>query len=256
MQEKIAISKNQSMIKNTTKKSRSSFFFVMSLVGLLAVFVGFAKTFIIPVAAGRFKAPFSVHLHGAFAFGWVILFVIQASLIRFKNYRMHMRLGILGVFMALGTAVTMLPAGVFAVEKELRQGLGETAISNIVGVSTSAVIFLSLAIAGMIYRKKAAAHKRLMLLATIEVLWVAWFRFRHIFPPFPQAEFLFGVALPDSLIVIACIWDKRVNGKVHPVLGYVGAFMIAEDVFEYFTFDNSSWRALGKLIYRFLSAWL
>jgi hypothetical protein len=256
MQEKIAISKNQSMIKNTTKRSRSSFFFVMSLVGLLAVFVGFAKTFIIPVAAGRFKAPFSVHLHGAFAFGWVILFVIQASLIRFKNYRMHMRLGILGVFMALGTAVTMLPAGVFAVEKELRQGLGETAISNIVGVSTSAVIFLSLAIAGMIYRKKAAAHKRLMLLATIEVLWVAWFRFRHIFPPFPQAEFLFGVALPDSLIVIACIWDKRVNGKVYPVLGYVGAFMIAEDVFEYFTFDNSSWRALGKLIYRFLSAWL
>lgn len=254
MQKGGATLKSQSKaIKNTSKKGRSSFFFVMSLIGLLAVFVGFSKTFIAPVVAGSFKAPFSIHLHGAFAFGWVILFVVQTSLIRFKNYRLHMRLGILGVFIALGTAVTMLPAGVFQVENE---GSGPTAMSTIVGVCTSAVIFLGLAIAGMVYRKKGAAHKRLMLLATIEVLWVAWFRFRHYFPPFPQADFLFGVVLPDSLIVIAWIWDKRVNGKVHPVLGYVGAFMIAEDVFEGLTFDNASWRALGKLLYGFLSAWL
>ncbi len=146
------------MVKNRTKKRRSSFFFVMSLVGLCAVLIGFTKTLFIPVAAGSFKAPFAIHLHGAFAFGWVILFVIQTSLIRFKNYRLHKGLGILGVFMALGTAVTMLPAGVFAVEKELKQGLGEPAISNIVGVCTSAVIFLSLGLAGMVYRKNAAVH--------------------------------------------------------------------------------------------------
>ena len=178
---KITISNKQSMIKNTAIKSRSSFFFVMSLVGLLAVCVGFAKTFIIPVAAGSFKAPFSIHLHGAFAFGWVILFVIQTSLIRIKNYHLHIKLGILGVFMALGTAITMLPAGVFQVKNE---GLGPTAISTIVGVCTSAVIFLSLAVAGIICRKKAAAHKRLMLLATIEVLWVAWWRFGITFRQF------------------------------------------------------------------------
>ncbi len=222
----------------------------MSLVGLLAVLVGFAKTFIIPVAAGSFKAPFSIHLHGAFAFSWVIMFVIQTSLIRFKNYRLHMTLGIFGVFIALGTAITMLPAGVFQVQNE---GSGETAISTIVGVCASAIIFLSLAFTGIIYRKKAAAHKRLMLLATIDVLWVAWWRFRHYFPPVPHADMWFGVVLPDSLIVIAWIWDKLVNGKVHPVLGYVGAFMIAEDVFEVITFDNTSWRALAKLIYGFLS---
>ncbi len=68
------------------------------------------------------------------------------------------------------------------------------------------------------------------------------------------SDIWFGVVLPDSLIVIAWIWDKLVNGKVHPVLGYVGAFMIAEDVFEIITFDNTTWRALGKLIYGFLSA--
>lgn len=251
MQEGPTVSNNQSaFIKNTSKRRRSSFFFIMSLVGFLAVLIGFSKTFIAPVVAGSFKAPFSIHLHGAFAFGWVILFVVQTSLIRFKNYRLHMRLGMLGVFMALGTAITMLPAGIFQVQNE---GSGPTAMSTIVGVCTSAVIFLGLAIAGVIYRKKAAVHKRLMLLATIKVLWVAWLRFRHYFPSVPHADVWFGVVLPDSLIVIAWIWDKRVNGKVHPVLGYIGAFMIAEDVFETVTFDNTSWRALGKLIYGFLS---
>ncbi len=239
------------MIAITTKRRMPSFFLAMSLVGLFAVLIGFAKTFIIPVTAGKFKAPFSIHLHGAFAFSWVILFVIQTSLIHFKNYRLHMRLGILGVFIALGTAITMLPAGVFQVENE---GSGETAISTIVGVCTSAVIFLILVLAGIIFRKNSAAHKRLMLLATIEVLWVAWWRFRHYFPPVPHTDIWFGVVLPDSLIVIAWIWDKLVNGKVHPVLAYVGAFMIAEDVFEVITFDNAAWRSLGKLIYGLLSA--
>ncbi len=58
------------MIENTTQRRKPSFFLIMGLVGLFAVLVGFAKTFIIPVAAGNFKAPFSIHLHGAFAFGW------------------------------------------------------------------------------------------------------------------------------------------------------------------------------------------
>jgi hypothetical protein len=242
---------NQStMIGKSAKKRPLSFFLIMSLVGLAAVLVGFGKTFIMPVAAGTFQAPFSIHLHGAFAFAWVILFVVQPFLIHLINYRLHRTLGLLGAFIALGVAITMLPAGVFQVENE---GSTQTAISTIVGVCTSAVIFLSLAIAGIIYRKKAAAHKRLMLLATIEVIWVAWWRLRHYFPPFPQSEYLFGFVLPESLILIAWLWDKRVNGQVHPVLAYIGAFMIAEDVFEILTFDNPTWRAVGKVIYGFLS---
>ncbi len=238
------------MIGKPAKRRPLSFFLIMSLVGLAAVLVGFGKTFIMPVAAGTFQAPFSIHLHGAFAFAWVILFVIQPFLIYVKKYRLHRTLGFLGAFIALGVAITMLPAGVFQVENE---GSTETAISTIVGVCTSAILFLGLVLAGIINRNHSEAHKRLMLLATIEVIWVAWWRFRHYFPPVVHADIWFGVVLPDSLIVIAWIRDKLVRGKVHPVLSYVGAFMIAEDVFELLTFDTPIWRALGKLIYGFLS---
>jgi len=164
-----------------------------------------------------------------------------------------MLLGIAGILIAAGTALTILPVGMYAANKELKQGLGETAISGIVGVVTSAIMFLSIVIAGILNRHNPATHKRLMLLATIVVLWPAWFRFRHYFPSVPRPDIWFAVVLADSLILISCLWDKLVNGKVHPVFKYLGSFIILEHIFEVITFDNSSWRLVAKHIYNLLS---
>src|SRR5690606_18902661 len=123
--------------------------------------------------------------------------------------------------------------------RELKEGLGQTAISGIVGSCTSGIIFLALVIAGLLSRNNAAAHKRLMLLATIVVLWPAWFRFRHYFPSVPRPDIWFAVVLADSLIVIAIIRDKLTYRKIHPVLLYVGLFIIAEHAFEVMMFDSA-----------------
>lgn len=205
------------------------------------------------MSAGTFSAPSTVYIHGAFTFSWIILFVIQTSLINLKKYRMHMFLGIGGILIAIGVALTMLPVGIYAANKELTQGLGETAISGIVGVVTSAIMFLSIVAAGILNRHNAATHKRLMLLATIVVLWPAWFRFRHYFPSVPRPDIWFAVVLADSLILISCLWDKLANGNVHPVFKYLGAFIILEHIFEVIVFDSPSWRFVAKHIYNFLS---
>jgi hypothetical protein len=223
------------------------------MLGLFAVLVGFAKTFIVPASEGNFSAPTIVYIHGAFAFGWIVLFVIQTSLINLKKYRIHMLLGIVGVFIAIGTALTMVPVGMYAANKELKQGWGETAIAGIVGVVTSAIMFFTIVLAGILNRHKPATHKRLMLLATIVVLWPAWFRFRHYFPSVPRPDIWFAVVLADSLILVSCIWDRLRNGKVHPVFKYLGAFIILEHIFEVVTFDNPSWRFVAHHIYNLLS---
>jgi hypothetical protein len=241
------------VIANNTSKRTPSFFLVIGLVGVFAVLTGFAKTFILPVSAGNFKAPPVIYIHGAFAFGWIILFVTQTFLIHFNNYRIHMTLGIVGIFIALGVALTMIPAGLYAVEKELKQGLGDTAISGIVGTCISALMFFSIVLAGIIYRNKPETHKRLMLLATILVLWPAWFRFRHYFPSIPRPDIWFAVVLADSLIVISWIRDKLVNGRIHPVLGYIGTIIMAEHIFEVIMFDSNSWRVVAKHIYGLIS---
>ena len=93
-----------------------------------------------------------------------------------------------------------------------------------------------------------------MLLATIVVLWPAWFRFRHYFPSVQRPEIWFGVVLADSFIMIAWIKDKLVKGKVHPVLGYIGFLIITENIFEVLLFDSNLWRAIANIIFEFLSS--
>jgi len=238
---------------NILKKTFPSYFFAMSIIGLLAVLTGFGKTFIQPLIAGRFSAPLVVYVHGAFAFSWVMLFIIQASLINFKKYSTHIFVGSIGILIAFGTAFTMLPVGLYATKRDLLQGYGDLAISNIVGVVTSALMYLGIVIAGLLYRNNAATHKRLMLLATIVVLWPAWSRFRHYFPSVPRPDIWFSLVLADSLILISCVWDKMVNRKIHPVFIYVGAFIILEHLFEVIYFDSPAWRSVAKIIYHFLS---
>ena len=238
---------------NTAKTATFSYFFWVAMAGLLAVLIGFAITFILPVSTGNFSAPNIVYVHGAFAFSWITLFIVQTSLINLKKYNTHIIFGILGIFIALGTAVTMLPVGMYAANRDLKQGLGEVAISSIVGVVTSAIMFLGIVIAGILNRNKPSTHKRLMLLSTLVVLWPAWFRFRHYFPSIPRPDIWFAVVLADSLIVISCIWDKVTNGKVHPVFKYVGLFIISEHVFEVVYFDSPPWRIVAKFTYNFLN---
>jgi hypothetical protein len=236
-----------------SRKRLPSFFLVMAVVGLFAAIIGFGKTFFLPVAGGSFRAPFVIHLHGAFAFAWILLFLIQPALIHFGRYRIHQYLGILGLLIAAGISVTMIPAGLFVVRRELDQGLGDFAYSSLLGVITSGILFFALVFAGIVNRKKPETHKRLMLLATIVVLWPAWFRFRHYFPSVPRPEIWFGLILADSFIIIAWIWDKIKNGSVHPVLKYAGTFIIIEQSLEVALFGTPTYRVVAKWFYGILN---
>lgn len=231
------------------KRKKNSFYLLIAIVGLLAVVVGFFTTYLKPSFSGDFSAPVIVHIHGAFAFGWILLFLVQALTIKFKNFRLHKKLGYLGIFIAIGTAVTLLPTGLFQVKRDLSKGWGDTAISQIVGILTTALMFLVLVGAGIAYRRKPKIHKRLLLLATIVLLWPAWFRFRHYFPSVPRPDIWFAVVLADSLIILSWVADKITYGKIHPVLLYGGLLIIAEHAFEVLTFDSGPWRLLAKAIY-------
>jgi hypothetical protein len=171
-----------------TNNRKTKFFLVIGFVGLVAVLTGFSTTFLMPLSKGTFRAPLIIYVHGALAFSWICLFITQSVLVHNNNVRQHRRLGPLGVVIAAGITITLIPVGLYQIEKELGQGLGQSAISSIVGTITSAIIFISLVVSGILKRHEPPTHKRLMLLATILLLWPAWFRFRHIFPSVPNPE--------------------------------------------------------------------
>lgn len=242
----------QPQLTPTKKKKSLSFFVIIGIVECLAVLIGFGKTFIIPSIDGNFEAPFIVHLHGAFAFSWIVLFLVQTILIHRSNYRLHQKLGILGTCIALGIGITIVFVGKFVVTRDLSQGLGETSYSSLIGNITSASLFLLFVLLGILKRNHPASHKRFMLLATIIVLWPAWFRFRHYFPTIPRPDIWFAIVLADSLIIVAWIWDKVKNGKIHPALLFWGLFVILEQSFEVYVYDSEVWRSIAKGIYSIL----
>src|SRR6516225_12346300 len=77
------------------------FFSGMAAVALIAVLVGFARTYFL---AGMFRAPLPnllVHIHGAAFTLWIILFLTQISLVTVHRVDLHRRLGLLGFVLAL-----------------------------------------------------------------------------------------------------------------------------------------------------------
>ena len=233
----------------SVRKRKSKFFLTMGIVGLVAIFIGFSKPFIIPVAQQTFEAPLSIYVHALFSLAWVVLFTLQALFIHKKLFKLHIKLGIAGILIASVASFSLIPVAKFIIERDLKLGLGETAYSNSVGLLTTGIMFLTLVIFGLYYRKTSPTHKRLLLLATIVLLWPAWFRFRHFFPSIPRPDIWFGLILSDSLIIIAWIWDKIENNRIHPSLFYPGILIISEQTMEVFMYDSDVWRQIGKAIY-------
>ena len=72
----------------------------MALACAAVAFLGFAPTFFLPLAAGKFSAPASVHVHGIVFFAWSLYFVFQAWLPVSGQTGRHRSVGLIGVSLA------------------------------------------------------------------------------------------------------------------------------------------------------------
>lgn len=222
----------------------------MGGVVLLAVAIGFGRTYAVPVAHGTFAAPSWVHVHGALALTWVLLFLTQTVLLRTHAARWHRRIGVVGLPLALAVASSMVPAGMVQVAREIKAGADA---SSMLGVVTTGVIFAALVTAGILARRDREAHARWMLLATLHLVWPAWFRVRHYFPTVPQPEVWFGFVLPYLWIGVAAARDYRVRKSVHPVFRWGGTAVVVEQGLELLAFGSPWWRATAEGLYAWLN---
>lgn len=225
---------------------KSRYFLVAACLALAVTFVGFFKTFILPSARGTFSAPAVIYVHGGLLFLWAALFVAQSVLIQVKKARLHRRLGFLSLGLIPGVVISTAAAGVYVMKRDLSLGGGQTAVSSLVGNFTTPIVFAVLAGAGVAYRRRVEIHKRLMLLAMIAVIWPAFFRFRHYFPPVANPEFVFGSALPNSMVLAAILWELLTVGRVHPVYLTAGVALIVWNFAETYWFDSAGWRVIAN----------
>jgi uncharacterized membrane protein len=225
---------------------KSRYFLGAACLALAVTLIGFFKTFLLPSARGTFSAPAVIYVHGGFLFLWTAVFVTQTMLIRVRKPKLHRQLGFLSIGLIPCVVISTMAAGVVVMKRDLALGGEQALVPNLLGNFTTPILFAVLAAAGIAYRRRLEVHKRLMLLAMIAIIWPAFLRFRHYFPPTSDPQLVFGFILPNSMIVAAILWEKITVGRVHVVYLTAGVALIAEAFAEVYLFGSSGWRALDS----------
>lgn len=240
------------MAKSWARDRATPFYLSFGLTGLAVVALGFGVTYGVPMAQGSFSAPWFVHLHGATALSWVLILILQTQLVRTGGTPHHRRLGQLALPLALAIWASGIATAVWAAARDLSK-LGTAATSGLGGTVTGLSLFLLLVVAAVATRRRPNWHKRLVMLATIQVLWPAFFRLRHLLPDLAKPDIWLALVLAYSPIFVAALRDQWRFGKIHPVWLFVGPALVVEQSVEFAMFDQGLQRRFGQWAYALLT---
>jgi hypothetical protein len=228
------------------------FYSGIAIAMALTVFVGFGPTYYFGAfgAGPRPLATISggpmtllVHAHGALFTSWVLLFLVQTTLVAQHQVAVHRRLGIAGGILA----GAMIVVGTLTALKTAARGASPAApdpLSFLIIPLTDMILFGSFVTAALRLRKNREAHKRLMLLAYISIIVAAVARVPGILPLGPPAFFGLGF----SFLLAGVIYDLLTRRRVHPVYIWGGAALIASVPLRLVISSTGAWQSFAAAI--------
>ncbi len=148
---------------------------------------------------------------------WFVLFGVQTLLVEKRRIDLHRRLGVFGAVLA----ALMLIFGAIVVTINAREGRvpDAAAIPVIVILSYLNLLIFGLFVGVAIYlRRRSEFHKRLMLLATLNLLSAAINRIPLDFIASGGVLAVFG--LLDLFILICVVYDTARHRRLHPAFGW------------------------------------
>jgi len=228
------------------------FYFSMALACAAVAFLGFAPTFFLPLAAGKFSAPPSVHVHGIVFFTWSLYFVFQAWLPASGQVALHRSVGMIGVSLATAMTIFGFMAGVTMMKQSAALGQKDAGIAFSI-VPWSGILFFAIVFAiGIAMLRRSEVHKRLMLLAGISILDAAvarWF-LTFLAPPGPPGPPPVVVTIPPAfvaylLLVVAMVHDWRTRGRPHAVYVIGGIVLISVKLLNLPISQTHAWHAFA-----------
>jgi hypothetical protein len=199
-----------------SKRAEDYFFLSMALLLLVFVFIGFARTYYL---AGVFRATLPsplVHLHGALFSSWILLLIAQIGLVSANRVDWHMRLGAVGVALAGLMVLVGFVTIIAAVRRHSALGMSTEALFALDVLQLA--VFAILVAWAVAVRTDGAAHKRLMILATVALLGPAVSRWPYDFVS--SSDFAFFGTL-DSFLLFMIAFDlySRRRIQVATILG-------------------------------------
>ena len=213
-------------------------YILAAIVTPLIVLAGFARTYYLkpffntPDLPGRI-----VHLHGIVMTTWVLLFITQVSLVATRRTRVHQRLGIAGGVLAALVVIVGVLTALFAAARGHTPG--PPALAFLVVPLGDMLVFSVLIGLALYFRRKLQVHKRLMLLAAINLLTPAIARIPLSFIANGGPLAFFG--LTDLVLLAFVAYDTVKHRRLHPVFLWGSIFIIAMQPLRLLLAGTSVW---------------
>jgi hypothetical protein len=221
------------------------FFTGMALAILATVLVGFSRSFFLRPLFPDWPSPSETifYVHGVVFSAWIVLLVAQASLVAGGRTELHRTIGPFGAVLA----VAMVVLGTFGALIAARRATGfvEVPVPPLQFLATpmfDLILFAAFVWLAIAQRRNPQAHKRLMLLATINLVTAAIARWPGISALGPLA--IFG--LTDLFVIALAIWDFRARGRLHPVTLWGGLLIIVSQPLRLFVSSTQGWLAFAR----------
>lgn len=217
------------------------FYLLLTLVLIGMVVKGFWPSYygsLFGGGAGASRA-WVMHLHGAIYSGWMLLLLLQVVLAATGRVAAHRRVGTFGI--GYGAAVLVIGLIVTWAAPIMHIRSGNWTVDRAAGFMIlplfDMVLFAGFFGGAVFYRRKPEIHKRLILAATVAVVFAAVARMN-----LPPPLFYFVWMAP---MLAGVVFDWVTRRRVHPVyLISIAAMTVA--FARVFLMENEAWLRIGR----------
>jgi hypothetical protein len=226
---------------------RPQLYFNTAVAFAIIAVLGFTPTYWIPIATGTLTLHPATHVHGVLFFTWVVFVAVQAMLVSCGQTSWHRDAGLLGIALA----ALMVFSGMLATIVHLRAGLEgprpEIARAAAALSVSGMLLFTAFVTAAVATIRRPAWHKRLIVLASMEVLGAAVGRLVRLMPGVAPSEgFVIMTMLLDAGLVAIVLADRRSTGRVHSAWILGGGVLLAMHVARLALPQTTPWVAFTR----------
>jgi hypothetical protein len=224
------------------KWRREHLFFTLLPIAMFGVvFVGFSQTYYLKSMFGTPELRWLYHVHGLAFTSWLLLLIIQPALVLAGRTPVHRQVG----WIAAGLVPLMTVLAWFVSVDMARRGAAPPGVPPLVFMivpMATVVIFPALVAAALYWRQSPGTHKRLMLIATLELVPAGVARVPGVLPLGPLAFF----GLTDLFVVAMGVNDLMTRRRLHPATVWGGALLVLTQVGRLVIGGTAMWESFAK----------
>ncbi len=212
----------------------------------IIVLAGFARSYYLKGFFGFPALPsLLVHLHGIVMTSWVVLFVTQVTLVASGRTRTHQRLGVLGAVLA---ALVIVVGVLTAIAGAARGSTPGPPALQFLAVPVFDMLVFAILVGTALYvrRRRLDIHKRLMLLAAVNLLAPAIARIPLHFIQAGGPLVFFG--LTDLCLLACAAYDSVKNRRLHPAFLWGTLLIIASQPLRLMLSRTDIWLRFSTML--------